>query len=252
MPEGVIDVIPVDLVVAAILAVARHRARPRRVPTRVPRGLGRAGTRSATASWSSWSSDWFSEHPLYDDRGQPIVVPEWSFPGRGRVQRQLSRATRAMDAAERLLTTLPVRGRQAELAARSKTATPWPSGPSATSSSTAPTPRPRPSTGSTGCSPCGTRWTTTTGQRSASTRRSSTGPTTSTTIHLPSVVEHARVRTTPGKSVGGQPTGPGPRRHPLPRPAPGRLRPREHPHRLQRRRLLRLAGQPSPARRPSG
>ena len=29
---------------------------------------------------------WFSEHPLYDAKGQPIVVPDWSFPGRGRVK----------------------------------------------------------------------------------------------------------------------------------------------------------------------
>jgi fatty acyl-CoA reductase len=45
-------------------------------------------------------------------------VPEWSFPGRGRVQRQLRRADQAMTVAERLLTALPVRGKQAELAAR--------------------------------------------------------------------------------------------------------------------------------------
>ena len=34
-------------------------------------------------------SGWFTEHPLYDAEGQPIVVPEWRFPGRGRVQGQL-------------------------------------------------------------------------------------------------------------------------------------------------------------------
>jgi HAD superfamily hydrolase (TIGR01490 family) len=55
---------------------------------------------------------------LYDDRNQPISVPEWSFPGRGRVQRQLEHATRVMGVLERLLTSLPVRGRQAELSAR--------------------------------------------------------------------------------------------------------------------------------------
>ncbi len=32
------------------------------------------------------SRAWFLEHPVYDAKGQPIVVPEWSFPGRGRVQ----------------------------------------------------------------------------------------------------------------------------------------------------------------------
>ena len=54
--------------------------------------------------------DWFSRNPLYDERGQPISVPEWSFPGRGRVQRQLRRADQAMTVVERLLTALPGAG----------------------------------------------------------------------------------------------------------------------------------------------
>ncbi len=61
---------------------------------------------------------WFTEHPLYDSDGQPIMVPEWSFPGRGRVQRQLQRANRALTTAERVLGSLPVRGERADLAAR--------------------------------------------------------------------------------------------------------------------------------------
>ena len=61
---------------------------------------------------------WFTEHPIYDSDGQPIVVPEWSFPGRGRVQRQLQRAGKVMEAAERIVGTLPVRGRQASLDGR--------------------------------------------------------------------------------------------------------------------------------------
>src|SRR5437763_1354840 len=63
-------------------------------------------------------SGWFKEHPLYDAAGQPIVVPEWSFPGRGRVQRQLERATKALSVAEKAMSTLPVRGRQADLTSR--------------------------------------------------------------------------------------------------------------------------------------
>ena len=62
--------------------------------------------------------EFFGRHPLYDDRGQPINVPDWSFPGRGRVQRQLKRADSVMTAAERFLTALPIRGKQAQLAAR--------------------------------------------------------------------------------------------------------------------------------------
>ena len=116
VPEGVTDVIPVDLVVAAIIAVAAeamvmpdaeypgptvyHVASGVRNPFRYGRLV-------------ELVQGWFTEHPLYDSDGQPIVVPAWSFPGRGRVQRQLSRATRAMELAERVVGSLPVRGRQA-------------------------------------------------------------------------------------------------------------------------------------------
>jgi fatty acyl-CoA reductase len=44
---------------------------------------------------------WFGEHPIYDNEGQPIVVPEWSFPGRGRVQSQLQRARKLFERSER-------------------------------------------------------------------------------------------------------------------------------------------------------
>ncbi|HUA96613.1 MAG TPA: HAD-IB family phosphatase, partial [Acidimicrobiales bacterium] len=115
VPEGVTDVIPVDLVVAAVIAVAAdaldaaaydgpsvyHVASGVRNPFRYGRLV-------------ELVTQWFIEHPLYDQDGQPIVVPEWSFPGRGRVQRQLTRASRAMTLAERVVGSLPIRGRRAE------------------------------------------------------------------------------------------------------------------------------------------
>jgi HAD superfamily hydrolase (TIGR01490 family) len=115
VPEGIIDVIPVDLVVASILAVAArgpleepdvfHSASGARNPLRYRQlvDLVRA---------------WFLEHPLADDQDQPITVPEWSFPGRNRVQRQLRQATKALDTAEKVLQSLPLRGRQADLSAQ--------------------------------------------------------------------------------------------------------------------------------------
>ena len=116
VPEGIVDVIPVDLVVAAILGVAAHGADPDG-PTvyHVASGVRNPFPYGHLVELCE---DWFSRNPHYDERGQPISVPEWSFPGRGRVQRQLRRADQAMTVAERLLTSLPVRGKQAELAAR--------------------------------------------------------------------------------------------------------------------------------------
>jgi alcohol-forming fatty acyl-CoA reductase len=120
VPEGIIDVIPVDLVVAAILAVAAHgpEHQPGEGPPTVYHVASGVRNPFPYGHLVDLAEDWFSRHPLYDERGQPISVPEWSFPGRGRVQRQLRRADQAMTVVERLLTALPVRGKQAELAAR--------------------------------------------------------------------------------------------------------------------------------------
>jgi HAD superfamily hydrolase (TIGR01490 family) len=115
VPEGVIDVIPVDMVVAAILAVAARGPEPVPAVYHVASGVANPFRYGRLVELVQ---EWFGRHPLYDDRGQPISVPEWSFPGRGRVQRQLQRATKTMDVVEKLLTSLPVRGRQAELSAR--------------------------------------------------------------------------------------------------------------------------------------
>jgi len=115
LPEGIIDVIPVDLVVAAIVATAA--AGPPVEPHVVQVASGSVNPLRYGALVELVQS-WFREHPLYDSRGQPIVVPEWSFPGRGRVQRQLSRATKALEGAERALSSLPLRGEQARWAAR--------------------------------------------------------------------------------------------------------------------------------------
>jgi len=116
VPEGIIDVIPVDLVVAAILAVAAHG--PAEGPPSVYHVASGVRNPFRYGHLVDLTQDFFSRNPLYDDRGQPINVPDWSFPGRGRVQRQLKRADQAMTVAEKLITALPIRGKQAELAAR--------------------------------------------------------------------------------------------------------------------------------------
>jgi HAD superfamily hydrolase (TIGR01490 family) len=116
VPEGIIDVIPVDLVVAAILAVAA--AGPDKGGPSVYHVASGVRNPFRYGHLVDLTQDFFSRNPLYDDRGQPINVPEWSFPGRGRVQRQLRRADQVMTFAEKLLSALPIRGAQAELAAR--------------------------------------------------------------------------------------------------------------------------------------
>jgi HAD superfamily hydrolase (TIGR01490 family) len=116
VPEGIVDVIPVDLVVAALIAVAAKGPDPSG-PTVYQVASG-ARNPLYYGQLVDIVENWFTERPLYDNRGQPIVVPKWSFPGRGRVQGQLRRATQALGAAERLVNALPLRGERAEGAAR--------------------------------------------------------------------------------------------------------------------------------------
>jgi len=125
VPEGIIDVIPVDLVVAAITAIAATTAN-------LPEDATSPGSPRKPAVFHVASGarnplrygnlvdlvqGWFTEHPLYDAHGQPIVVPQWSFPGRGRVQRQLQRTKTILGHAERALGALPLRSRSAEWSA---------------------------------------------------------------------------------------------------------------------------------------
>ncbi len=111
VPEGVVDVIPVDLVAAAILAAAAEGPPPQPKVIQVA-----SGSRNPLRyrRLVELVHGWFSEHPLYDSAGQPIMVRQWSFPGRGRVQGQLTRAKKSIERAERILQSLPLRGRQAE------------------------------------------------------------------------------------------------------------------------------------------
>ena len=115
VPEGVIDVIPVDLVVATILAVAaRGPVDPSPDVIQVASG---AINPLKYGQLVDLVRGWFTDNPVYDERNQPISVPEWSFPGRGRVSKQLRRAQRSLETADRMLSALPLRGRHAEMGA---------------------------------------------------------------------------------------------------------------------------------------
>ncbi len=110
VPEGVVDVIPVDLVVAAILAVAAKGPEPEPEVFQVASG---SQNPLRYGRLVDLVNGFFSANPLYDHDGQPIVLPEWTFPGRGRVQAQLQKATSSLERIERVLAALPLRGKQA-------------------------------------------------------------------------------------------------------------------------------------------
>ncbi len=197
VPEGTVDVIPVDIVVAAIIAVAAMG------PEHAPRITQVASGGINPLKYKTLVDNvrtWFTEHPLYDAEGQPIVVPEWQFPARGKVQQQLKRAKTVVTRTERALQALPLRGTQATWAAKleerkhdierayeyvqlyglyteceaiyqvDNLMKVWDSLPATDQAAF-------------NCDPRSVDW-----------------PKYVTTIHLPSVVAHARVKSTPGKN----------------------------------------------------
>jgi HAD superfamily hydrolase (TIGR01490 family) len=114
VPEGVIDVIPVDLVAAAIIAVAASGGTGQEPSVyQIASGVRNPFRYGALVKLCE---EWFTENPLYDEHGQPIVVPEWTFPGRGKVQAELRRVSRALALVDRVLNTMPIRGDLAERA----------------------------------------------------------------------------------------------------------------------------------------
>ncbi len=115
-PEGIIDVIPVDLVVAAIIAVAAkgHTGDNEIDITQVASG---STNPLRYHQLIEYVSEWFTENPTYDENGEAIEVAPWSYTGRVKLERQLERAQKGLKRADRALKLLPLRGRQALMTA---------------------------------------------------------------------------------------------------------------------------------------
>ncbi|MGH9303624.1 MAG: HAD-IB family phosphatase [Acidimicrobiales bacterium] len=114
VPEGTVDVVPVDFVAAAIIAIAAAGPAASGEPAVFQVASG-ARNPLRYGTLVDHCEAYFTEHPLYDTRGQPIAVPKWTYHGRGQVQGELRRATKMLSAAERVLASLPLRGERAEL-----------------------------------------------------------------------------------------------------------------------------------------
>jgi HAD superfamily hydrolase (TIGR01490 family) len=103
--EGIVDIIPVDMVVNAILAVAATPPEPGR-----PRHYHvSSGSRNPLQFHQLYAITraYFEAHPLPERGRGEHKVPEWTFPGTLTVERMLRRAERLTDVAERVVTHLP-------------------------------------------------------------------------------------------------------------------------------------------------
>ncbi len=98
IPDAVVDVVPVDLVVNAILAAAA--ADP---PERVIHVTTGARNPMVYRDLVRHVHDYFHEHPYLDEDGQPILPELWTFPGRRSVERKLRMGLRVLETASRVL-----------------------------------------------------------------------------------------------------------------------------------------------------
>jgi HAD superfamily hydrolase (TIGR01490 family) len=105
IPDGVIDIIPVDLVVNATLAAAAQRPEPGH-PAYYTIGSG-ARNPLRFSKLYELVREYFLEHPMVQrDRGE-VKVPQWNWPGAARVGQLIGIAERAQRTADRVVTSLP-------------------------------------------------------------------------------------------------------------------------------------------------
>src|SRR3954454_586970 len=111
VPDGVLDVIPVDLVVGAILAVAAREAD--REPTYFHVS---SGARNPLGFHRLYElvREYFQAHPLEQPGRGAIAVPAWAFPGGDRVRTMLRLGERAADLVDRAVGVLPSNPRMRE------------------------------------------------------------------------------------------------------------------------------------------
>ena len=114
IPEGIVDIIPVDLVSSAIIACAAQEPSSDTTIYQVASG---SCNPIRTSKLADYVHKFFGENPIYDEKNQPIAPAKWRFPGRGRVESQLRRAQGLLGQAEQTLNKLPIRGRQAMIVA---------------------------------------------------------------------------------------------------------------------------------------
>ncbi|MET0161586.1 MAG: HAD-IB family hydrolase [Microbacteriaceae bacterium] len=108
VPDSVLDIIPVDYVVNAILAAAANPA-----PASEPQYFHVASGKSNPLPFHEMYenvNEYFTANPIPAEAG-PIAVPSWRFPGVRRVERALVSREQRVAQAERLVSRLPATSR---------------------------------------------------------------------------------------------------------------------------------------------
>ena len=118
IPEGIVDIIPVDMVVNALLAVAATPPEPRRPAYYHVSSGTRNPLQYHLAAVPRYVRRALEAHPLPERGRGEHKVPEWSFPGNLSVERMIKRAERLTDIAEQVVTHLPKSKRMRDAVSR--------------------------------------------------------------------------------------------------------------------------------------
>ena len=116
IPEGIVDIIPADYVVNAMLAAA---ATPPESGTPAYYHVS-SGSRNPLQYKGLYENvrEYYERDPLPQQGRGSVRVPEWTFPGNLRVERLISTAERAVDLADKVVTHLPKSKKMRDLVAR--------------------------------------------------------------------------------------------------------------------------------------
>jgi alcohol-forming fatty acyl-CoA reductase len=106
-PETIVDLVPVDHVVNVVIAAAAKGITDR--PTEPEVYQVASGERNPLRYRDFYEHvrEYFLENPLRDSGGRPVPVPEWSFPGRRRVEGKLKAELTGLKLAGRLTSWMP-------------------------------------------------------------------------------------------------------------------------------------------------
>ena len=97
LPDGVIDVVPVDLVCNAVITAAGTPPPPGRPAVYHVAGGSRNPLRFR--GLVELVREYFVDNPLHDSSGTPIPAPDWTFPSQARQDRRLGLIQRGVEAA---------------------------------------------------------------------------------------------------------------------------------------------------------
>lgn len=105
LPDSILDVIPVDYVVNAIIAAAANPA-AKNAPEYYHVASG-ASNPLPFHEISGYVNQYFVAHPMKDKAGKDIPVPTWKFPVGNKVERDVLRKERLVIRLERVLGRMP-------------------------------------------------------------------------------------------------------------------------------------------------